>query len=63
MKFEFNDKGNSISNTMIYNYGVKKTVLVDNNNNNNNNLVNYINNNNLVNDKSIRVKKVKKKII
>lgn len=62
MKFEFNDKGNSISNTMIYNYGVKKTVLVDNNNNNN--LVNYINNNNnLVNDKSITVKKVKKKII
>ena len=61
MKFEFNDKGNSISNTIIYNYGVKKTVLVDNNNNNN--LVNYINNNNLVNDKSITVKKVKKKII
>lgn len=61
MKFEFNDKKNSISNTMIYNYAIKKTVLNDNNNNNN--LVNYSNNNNLVNDKSNTVKKVKKKII
>lgn len=57
MKFEFNDKKNSISNTMIYNYAIKKTVLNDNN------LVNYSNNNNLVNDKSSTVKKVKKKII
>ena len=57
MKIEFNDKKNSISNTMIYHYAIKKTVLNDNN------LVNYSNNNNLVNDKSSTVKKVKKKII